>query len=59
MWTVNNKATKGINDSSLKDSPIDNNTIYLYPLSGQPDDSNFVQALNLFDKLLNKKGLLG
>jgi len=56
LWTSTSEANKPLHDSSLKDIPDEDISVYLYPLSGNPDDSSFKQALNLFKKLSDKKG---
>lgn len=56
-WTPTSKAAKAISDSSFGISSPEEHAVYLYPLSGNLDDSYFKQTLNLFDKMLNKKGV--
>ncbi|MEW6107853.1 MAG: HD domain-containing protein [Nitrospirota bacterium] len=56
-WTPTSKAAKAISDSSFGISSPEEHAVYLYPLSGNLDNSYFRQTLNLFDKMLNKKGV--
>jgi len=56
-WTSTTKAAKAILNSSLKLPPLEEYVVYIYPLLGKSDDSYFKQTLNLFDKMLNKKGV--
>ncbi len=56
-WTPTSKAAKAISDSPFGISSPEEHAVYLYPLSGNLDDSYFRQTLNLFDKMLNKKGV--
>jgi hypothetical protein len=42
-----------IHDSRLNDKKEDIVSVYMYPLSGNPDNDSYYQyTLNLFDKLL-------
>jgi len=56
-WNAMSKAAKSLHESSLKNISKGKITVFLYPLSEDPDDSYFKQTLNLFDKLLDKKGI--
>ena len=57
IWNAMSKAAKSLHESSLKNISKGKITVFLYPLSEDPDDSYFKQTLNLFDKLLDKKGI--
>jgi hypothetical protein len=57
LWNSTSKATKALQDSSLKDNKKDNLCVYLYPLSGDSEDTYFKQAVNLFDKITERKGI--
>ena len=54
VWNTNNKAAMAIHDSKLndKDKRDENISVYMYPLSGKPDNIYYKYACNLFDKLL-------
>ena len=57
LWNSTSKATKALQDSSLKDNKKNNLCVYLYPLSGDSEDTYFIQAVNLFDKMTERKGI--
>lgn len=57
IWTSSHKATKAIHDSSLNKALVKDISVYLYPLSGDLEDSYFKQTENLLDKLLEKRGI--
>jgi HD superfamily phosphohydrolase len=52
-WNSNDKAAVTIHDSRLNDKKEDIISVYMYPLSGNPDNNSYYQyTLDLFDKLL-------
>jgi hypothetical protein len=57
LWNPKHNAELSIHDSSLNAKKDDTISVYIYPLSGDPNDSNFKQANNLFDKLIEKKSI--
>jgi HD superfamily phosphohydrolase len=58
-WNTNNKAAMAIHDSNLndKDKRDENISVYMYPLSGKPDNIYYKYACDLFDKLLSENSI--
>jgi hypothetical protein len=56
-WNSASESAKAIQDSSLNDMQSNNLCVYLYPLSGETQDTYFKQAVNLFDKIAARKGV--
>jgi HD superfamily phosphohydrolase len=55
LWNPTHLSALSLNNSSLNEKKDENIFIYIYPMSGELNDSYFKQAVNLFDKLLEKK----
>jgi hypothetical protein len=43
--------------SKLNDKKGEYITVYIYPLSGDPDDSDYKYACNLFEKMLDENSI--
>lgn len=56
-WNPNNKAAVTIHDSKLNDKKGKYISVYIYPLSGDPDDSDYKYACNLFEKMLDENSI--
>jgi HD superfamily phosphohydrolase len=56
-WNPNNKAAVTIHDSKLNDKKGECISVYVYPLSGDPDDSDYKYACNLFEKMLDENSI--
>jgi hypothetical protein len=57
-WNPNDNAAVTIHNSTLNDKKEDIVSVYIYPLSGSPDNDSYYQyTLNLFDKLLAENSI--
>jgi len=56
-WNPTDKAAKSIHDSSPNEKKDEVIIVYIYPMSGTSDDSYFNQAVNLFDKIVEKNSI--
>lgn len=57
LWNPTHISVQSIHDSSLNEKKDEIILVYIYPLSGKLDNSYFKQAVNLFDKLLEKNSI--
>ena len=56
-WNSNDKAAVTIHDSKLNDKRDEYVSVYLYPISGNTNNSDYKYACNLFDKLLSENSI--
>jgi len=56
-WNPNDKAAVTIHDSRLNNKKGEYISVYIYPLSGNPDDNDYKYACNLFDKMLDENSI--
>jgi HD superfamily phosphohydrolase len=57
-WNPRNIAAQSIHDSSFNEKKDEDTIVYIYPMSGTSEDSYFKQAVNLFDKIVEKNSIM-
>ncbi|MCX5824152.1 MAG: HD domain-containing protein [Deltaproteobacteria bacterium] len=57
-WNPTDIAAKSIHDSSLNEKKDEVIIVYIYPMLGTSDDTYFKQAVNLFDKIVEKNSIM-
>ena len=57
LWNPTHLSSQSMHDSSLNAKKDDIIFVFIYPLSGELDDSCFKQAINFFSKLLEKNSI--